>query len=235
MAKVLNLLTLSDLHISSETLTDQQMVIEKLCDDLRVLGDSDIKPDFVLFAGDLVNDPDESDVYITFLDKFLLPILSATNLSESKCIFIPGNHDVSRRSIEKYKLDNKAVFEHRDEEPFISKLFDARLDSEFILDRQSGFYSTLGALFGDRKSNSDPFAMHYDLPGETLTILGINTAVFSMAGVFGKEKSNLPFPDKAINEEIALIPRNHTILAVHHHPLDWLTETAQRELSTYLG
>jgi hypothetical protein len=55
-----------------------------------------------------------------------------------------------------------------------------------------------------------------------------------MAGLHGSEKARLPFPDQALNAELASIAHSQTVICIHHHPLDWLTEEAEKEIRTSL-
>lgn len=50
-------------------------MLSALYDDLRVINDTDLKPYYIIFDGDLVQDPDEPDAYMLFLEQFFLPLM----------------------------------------------------------------------------------------------------------------------------------------------------------------
>jgi DNA repair exonuclease SbcCD nuclease subunit len=150
MNNQVNFLVLSDLHISAKKLINQKIVLEALYNDLAVIKDSDIKPDYLIFAGDLVDDPDDPDNYIIFLDEFYLRLLTELSLDERKSFLIPGNHDVSRKAVRQYNVENQSILQNYSNPEFINDIYHSRRNADFMLERQRGFYSTLGALFRER-------------------------------------------------------------------------------------
>ena len=70
MGEQTNILVLSDLHIDQSKITNQKIVLSALYDDLRAVNESELKPHYIIFNGDLVQDPDEANAYLLFLENF---------------------------------------------------------------------------------------------------------------------------------------------------------------------
>ena len=100
MTKLVNIAHLTDLHFTRRDGYNQSVVIDALTTDLKCLADRRLAPDVIVFSGDLVQDPDEADVYLRLLDDVILPVLTAANCAESRLIVTPGNHDVHRSALE---------------------------------------------------------------------------------------------------------------------------------------
>jgi predicted MPP superfamily phosphohydrolase len=101
-------LHLTDLHYSKNS-PFQIELIKRLVEDLKKLIASGVAPDLVIFSGDLVNDPDEPNIYEEFEEKFLAPVLGAISLRPNDIIFCPGNHDVSRKEITEWSDERKRL------------------------------------------------------------------------------------------------------------------------------
>jgi hypothetical protein len=188
----------------------------------------------MIFAGDLVDDPDQPDAYLTFLEDFFLPVTIATGISESKVFFVPGNHDVSRKSVSHFEAENHGLWSSANDQEWINRIYENQRSSAFVIDRQQCFFSTLEALDIARNHSNNRFVSRTDHEADEITLVGLNTAIFSMAGSYGDEQRKLSFPDVALNSAFESSPSNNTTIVVHHHPLDWMTEEAAREMRTTL-
>ncbi|WP_159712590.1 metallophosphoesterase [Geminicoccus flavidas] len=56
MADVINILHLTDLHYTESWRHDQEVVISAFFEDVRRLRKNGLKPDFIVFSGDLLTD-----------------------------------------------------------------------------------------------------------------------------------------------------------------------------------
>jgi len=97
----MQLLHVTDLHYTSDQ-PFQRAVIEALIRDVRQRVSDGFSPEFVIFSGDIVHNPDEERIYETFEQTLLKPLLATVNLTEKHTIFCPGNHDISRKTVEQW-------------------------------------------------------------------------------------------------------------------------------------
>jgi 3',5'-cyclic AMP phosphodiesterase CpdA len=234
MVENINILSLSDLHIDQNKITNQKIVLSALYDDLRVINETELKPNYIIFNGDLVQNPDEQDSYMLFLEQFFLPLMETLSVPASNILFVPGNHDVSRATIERYKTENDGIISRLDDQEAINRIYAHQRASAFITERQNAFFQTLGALQIERNFLQNPFIIQTTFDADRLAIVGLNTAIFSMAGTAGPERLRIAFPDVALNDAFASIPSGYTVITVLHHPLDWFTENSRKEIRASL-
>jgi predicted MPP superfamily phosphohydrolase len=104
----MQILRLTDLHYSPDR-PFQKALIEALLKDLKQQVADGFSPGFIVFSGDLVDNPDEIGVYQEFEAKFLRPLLLAVNLVEKEVVFCPGNHDVSHTVLRDWSDERKKL------------------------------------------------------------------------------------------------------------------------------
>src|SRR5665213_3090475 len=94
----MRILHVSDLHFSglSDSIHGQQ--IEKFLLDVAKHGPYD----FVAFTGDLTS-AGKRDQFEGAKTSFVLPLMSACSVAVENLIFVPGNHDLDRDSIDEYR------------------------------------------------------------------------------------------------------------------------------------
>src|ERR1700722_10273546 len=98
----LTFLHLSDLHFDNSKWKDGKLIFDALIKDLEQLRQQEaLKPDLILFSGDLVN-AGGANADLDALDKKVItPLLSSTELTKDKLILCPGNHDIDREVVRK--------------------------------------------------------------------------------------------------------------------------------------
>ena len=131
MMKKLGILHVSDIHIDASSITEVDIIVEKLLKDIKkVESENDIQIDLICFAGDLIGRGEwalENENQITLAEEhFINPLLNATGLTTEEFILIPGNHEVDKTKIAKMtenglvalsslKDINETIFEMEDE------------------------------------------------------------------------------------------------------------------------
>jgi 3',5'-cyclic AMP phosphodiesterase CpdA len=70
-------------------------LIRRLLPDLKAARDKSFNPEVLVFSGDLVDNPEDPDIYSLFETNFLRPVLDALHLKDSMVVLCPGNHDIS--------------------------------------------------------------------------------------------------------------------------------------------
>ncbi len=214
----MHILHLSDLHFSQNNYELTNLLNEVLIPDLSRLGDNIDKPDFVVFSGDLVHDPDEKDVYYLFGD-YLEKILDALSLDASHVVFCPGNHDVSRRKITEKKAEIGGISLLSEDEDDFSKIYSAGNMSNLAYELSSPFFEF--CEFFEQKW-SDPFyCVKKCVDGQAF--LALNTSFSCSFEGSGKDRGKLVFPLAALERGLSL-SGEHDLFVLMHHPLHEFAE-----------
>src|SRR5271157_2289138 len=96
-----NLLHMSDIHFSENYRADLKKVGDALLADLKKFIDTEtvLKPDAVIFTGDLTYDGKATDFQGAW-DDFINPVLNIFRLNQNSFFICPGNHDIERNRID---------------------------------------------------------------------------------------------------------------------------------------
>jgi calcineurin-like phosphoesterase family protein len=216
---------LSDLHLKKAN-PFQRDLIQALISDLERERSGGLSPDFLLFSGDLVHNPDDADIYSTFEQDVMTPLLRVLELAPDRVILCPGNHDVSQKRMSQHKLmydalhapglDQKYLVQHRRSEDFRS----------YCRHISEGFFSTSNR-FG--KEWDDPLSVLYDFPEANVSFLGLNSAFLCSLEGSREDRGKLAFPVDHLLERFQEIPSGRVVVSVAHHPLsDFNEETCRR-------
>ncbi len=149
---LLTILHLSDLHWTEAKATDMRIVVNALCADLQHLSkNKNIRPDLIVFTGDLVLAGEDSSAFQSARSNFIEPILSATDLPKDSFFIVPGNHDVSRKAVRANAfLEAGALATLSSDESlnqFIDKLDGNDVASMRVIERSTNFYQFVRGEF----------------------------------------------------------------------------------------
>jgi len=221
----ITILHLSDLHISKENISDINIVLQALFQDINKI---DEKIDFILFNGDLINNGslgfgDEGE-YRLAEEKFINPLLDVTGLTKDRFFLVPGNHDVNRNAINEW-IDGNLTdrFNSRDE---LNKFID-NLEKNKLLFARLGDYKKFIEKFHSNHSNQitqNELYSTYVIEKESVRIgiacLNSSWGAFGGAGDFGK----LLVGERQIDNALRDLYQCNIKIAMIHHPLEWLRE-----------
>ncbi|MBV6343108.1 metallophosphoesterase family protein [Candidatus Magnetobacterium casense] len=120
------ILHVSDLHIEGKHLTDIKIVLGAFYADISSLRDIEsIKPDTVVFTGDLVNAGSNADEFELAEGNFINPLMQISGLSRDRFFFTPGNHDIDRDEWDDVVVNGiRATYRTTTE---LNRFFDTRL------------------------------------------------------------------------------------------------------------
>lgn len=226
---------LSDFHNVIGRSEGHSVVVEELFTDLKTqLELIGAEKAFVAFSGDVAQAGDSEPQYTDFLNVFDRR-LCELGIPKTQRICVPGNHDLSRDLVKKNLVVHEGVVsQNLAEEEFNDFVLKAPnvLTQKFstYLAFQEKFCSFgVGALAASGSG--------WDLTKE-IGVYCLNTALCSSGGLF---KGEVPIPDKrrlgidtrTLHNWLQNCKAKWKIL-VMHHPLHWLTESAQRELKVLL-
>ncbi|MDI9334612.1 MAG: metallophosphoesterase [Cytophagales bacterium] len=190
---------------------------------------------FVAFSGDIAQAGDSEPQYTDFLNVFDKKLIEL-GIPKTHRICVPGNHDLSRNLVkDKLVVHEGVVSQNLAEKEFNDFVLNAPnvLTEKFsnYLAFQEKFCSFgVGALA--------PSGAGWDLTKD-VGVYCLNTALCSSGGLF---KGEIEIPDKrrlgidtrTLHNWLQNSKAKWKIL-VMHHPLHWLTESAQRELKVLLN
>ncbi len=223
----MQLLHLTDLHFTLNQ-PFQKALISALLADIKERVSDGFSADFVVFSGDVVNNPDEPNIYTEFEAQFLKPILALLSLTPKETVFCPGNHDVSQKAIkdwgdEREKLKNALAADQAQ----LKKLLATAPSQSYVKAISQGFFD-LAERCGSPWTN--PFANAYSFPNKKISFVSLNSG-------FGcsLEGSKFDRGKLAILGEHALaafqeVPEDHQTLTLMHHTLADLCESCSRVL-----
>jgi hypothetical protein len=200
---------------------------------VELLGAIDV---YLVLSGDVVKAGHDSNSYDEFTSKFDAE-LTSLNIPKSHRICVPGNHDVSTKQIEPKRVDHEAVVSQGLDETSFNDYSENPADvfkSKFA--EYSAFESRFAACeaLGESRIGSG-----WEI-ADNVGVYCLNSAFFSSGGL--EDSNGRKLKDKgrlAVNTR-SLHSWNNDCKAlckilVMHHPLDWLTEWAQREIRTLLN
>ncbi|WP_168320907.1 metallophosphoesterase [Rhizobium leguminosarum] len=219
-----SVLHLSDLHFSNKHAAQSNMLRDAFWSDLNQLMQDFGKPNVVVFSGDIVNNPDEEDVYLHAIDKFFDPLAEKTGVKASNFIFCPGNHDISWKALKKNELFTKALAAEAANTELISRRFSSGELDDFARSLSAAFFDFCDYLGAPWRS---PFFNLYEVAG--LRFGAINMAFSGSLGGSTADRGKLFFPVTAAEQLIA--DNGGKLLGfVGHFPLEEMNEAHTREV-----
>ena len=221
-----NIIHLSDLHLKTDATGrfNQSLVLDALTDDLRMIRDTQLRPDCLVFSGDLAQDADDPEIYDE-LYVVIEELASSAGLPVDKVFLCPGNHDISRAAV------GPAL-------PSIRSLRNVRtIDDINRLATNTAFVSHIGkafsafAGFSKRFGRSyltyeDAVVTQYYLRDLQTSFICANTATLSGAGLADEYADDraLLLPEISLDAALRRVPKGAQAIVVGHHPLTSLSE-----------
>ncbi len=226
----INILCLSDAHITRRHATDQKIVLDAFIKDLAQICDTDLAPHYVVFSGDLVNDPDEDQAYDYFMEMLLIPILETTSIDLDSFVFGSGNHDVSRKACEDLPSELDMIGTRLGDHKYFNDLYAAGKVPVLVRQKVDAYAQFMKSLSATQAAKSNPFYNIWDFPTAKLAFVALNSSAFSVASLKGNEHGRLNFPDLALNEAFGKVLADRHIISLQHHPLAWFQDDSASEL-----
>lgn len=215
-------LHVSDFHAGLDS-TAQELHLYKLVEYVQETLKEGFIPDWIFVTGDIAQ-AGEKDQYslfrLEFLEK-LEAILPATEI-----IFVPGNHDLVRpKDPQQY---NRFYFADESKCQIYDSSEAAKGKRADLAERFSEFSLLPGC---DWIKGENGFRHIPGKAGLSVDILCFNTSWIAWGDGDGfVEKGNLPIGVCAIEQAFRQLTPGHSVIALGHHPLDWLTEPSRDAL-----
>ncbi|WP_158674415.1 metallophosphoesterase [Lysinibacillus antri] len=225
-----NILHLSDLHINFNEDSSCSILRESLIEDInKIKENKNIKIDIVAMTGDII-DKGTGDKSYALAEEFFNELASKCEIEKEKFLFVPGNHDIPRKSLIKHQLHNKSS----------EDLFKEDLATEYwdLASSRFNSFNTFVKNFTGREDflneNLGGAVTTFEINSKVIRFLLINSSWCSLDnedyGLLKIGKWQLERIRSLINKTE---PTDLTF-ALMHHPIDWLTTDEQKLLTHYL-
>jgi predicted MPP superfamily phosphohydrolase len=231
-----NILHISDLHYRKRAFSDQMVILEAFKRDLEVICDGPLKPDIILFTGDLVQSADDQDTYLYLYDDLIADLLKITRCNDSRLYMCPGNHDASRDAIHK-NWDTQLGLGKRliDRESLNDSYIDGSLST--IIAEKFKRYRELEEIISPADAiYRDDITTVFAVSGLPLSIVCVNTAWLTGAGIdrLRRDERTLLVPETSLIKAFKSISPNQTSILATHHPINWLSEFSESDAASLI-
>jgi Calcineurin-like phosphoesterase len=224
----------SDLHLSSETIRDQNVVLGALFKDIEKERKEGRSPDVLFFSGDLIAKGKYTPENISLVStNFINPLLEAAGLQHDRIFFCPGNHDCdlskipelvrpSLDAITTTALANRAI-DDLAKYPYFWSGFD-------------GFNTIVQSTVGSRPALNNPLFRAYRLEsgGLKVGICAVNSAWRCTGAPNDGDYGRLIIGQRQIDMLASAVEDCDLKLAVVHHPLAWLAPFDSSEVQAQI-
>lgn len=227
--KSINIVHLSDLHISSNEEPTFERTRNNLIEDIHtVIKSNELNIDVVTMTGDTI---DKANIKAyDKAEKFYSKLFKKLNLSADRLIMVPGNHDVPRKTILTQFLSNYNLEEfnnlQKSEEHW--ELFQTRFNKYFEFYNNVSNIDIKGNLFGASVKNieTDNGTFQFILFNSAWSCIDQSDYGKLLIGRWQLEKlieikRDLPHPDLTFG--------------LMHHPLDWLLSSERETFLRYIN
>jgi hypothetical protein len=233
--RYINIVHLSDLHLKSDGLDsrNQLRILENLTEDIAQLSRTNLKPDLVVFTGDLANAGDKESY--GECRRILYKLLSECCLPPENLVIAPGNHDARQFVAER---DGAYLSEIREGSNSPDGANSLMFDNGFVahLDEKFSDFRRFASSFSPKTLYEDAYLSCFLFDALGLAVISLNTALLSAAGSkkLAPDDRKLAFPDLALETAFGKVPGGYTKIVIGHHPLSMLNENSSASMKTLL-
>jgi predicted phosphodiesterase len=219
---------ISDIHYEFNEPENQGLILSSFFKDLDLQLDPVNKDNtYCIISGDLVNKGNSEKIFDDFYSNFILELVKRVPIQNIFCT--PGNHDLDRAEIENNLEKHDELFSKE----FTETEFNNFLKEEDnIVHKKFKFYKK---FYVDKLQSSN-----FNLNGFSvvvvpeITLYFLNCSLLSYGGLNDiADKGRLMIETSGLNEWINN-NQGRTKILVMHHPIEFLTSHARRELNSML-
>ncbi|MFZ5857388.1 MAG: metallophosphoesterase [Chloroflexota bacterium] len=235
----INVLHLSDLHLSVSNQYDLKLVFQSLVEDLsRLVSDRNVKPNLLVFSGDFIFDGDmgytdrRSD-FNSVKSLVIDELLERFNLTNNDFFFCPGNHDIQRSKINNYYEEGLKVklINRQEVNQFIDNL-DANKEAFSRMENFNKFRD----LFPNNNlvSQNDLYSTYIiNLASTNIGLACFNSAWRAYGG--DKDYGNLVLGERTISKALEDIKNAKFRMGIIHHPFEYFQEFERDDLKRLIS
>ena len=220
-------LHVSDFHLREGRSSLQGAVLSAMLEDLSRRRGTGLSIDFILATGDLAFSGENSqyDLVATFFNR----LASTIDLPTTRIFCVPGNHDVQReRRTICFAGARQTLQSHNDIYRFLADVEERNT----LLTRQENFRRFQNDFFPTqvRQPTADDlgYVSSLDVADLRIAILALNSAWLSEGGT--SDERHLLISEHQVTNAIEIASRTnpHILIAIQHHPFDFLCRFDQR-------
>ncbi|MBF0607650.1 MAG: metallophosphoesterase [Magnetococcales bacterium] len=229
------ILHVSDLHMEERHRRDIDIILGALYTDLVNLRDKEsIKPDIVVFTGDLVKAGNNADEFALAESKLITPLMETLGLSKDQFFFVPGNHDIENDDSKQIiatgvrtKYDTTSALNG-----FLDKL-DLK-ENTFYFENSSNFRALRDRIDSKHKVEANKLFSTYkvNVKGIDIGIGCLNSAWLAYTGKSDERK--VLVCKRQVDSILDYIGNCDIKIALMHHPLDWLVDFDRKDVEGIL-
>jgi len=216
---ILQILHISDLHITSKDFFDRRIVLEPLLARIREDRKNGLRPELVAVTGDIA--------YAGLADQyeparlFFSDLLDALKLPPERLFLVPGNHDVYRKKFP--KSSGMPVYQSMKE---LNKELENEEYRAHLLSGMDSYFSFVETHYPHLKSAHGrlvPFVHSYPAAcGKRIGLVGLNSAWMCRKSPDEKQIAIGEFQVRMALDELHTRGEHDLMLVLFHHPLTWL-------------
>jgi hypothetical protein len=192
---------------------------------------SDDTPHLILFTGDFVYSADEKGIYCDAMEK-LLEIAAKAGVPESRVIVAPGNHDVSQAWVKEHLTTLEGFRVAATSRSSAAALFKTSELSEYVEGALGNFNEALGLLEHTALVQRNDRVEVHVFDDLKVGVVCLNTSALSLAGIgpADADRGALAVNEFDVLQAFKRVPDGYAVIAMGHHPLDWLNEGSRAAL-----
>jgi len=220
----LEILHVSDLHISTKDTFGRETVLGTLVDRVKKDRKKGLQPEIVVVTGDIAKTGRQEEYALA--ETFFNDLLAALELAPERLFIVPGNYDINRKAYRPKDIpvyENMTELNHELEDP------DYRAD---LLKGMKAYFAFLETTYPHLKPIHDrliPFVTAYTAQcGKTVGLVGLNSAWMCRKSPDEREIAIGEYQLVKALDESAKQGETDFSLYLFHHPLAWLWETDRR-------
>jgi predicted MPP superfamily phosphohydrolase len=232
----IKLIHISDIHYRKNWDENHGVVLRALFRDIEEQMEASNNDTFyAILSGDIVNAADDQDSYRSFLTK-CGGAFDDIGILRSQRFCVPGNHDVSRKRIQRSIHDHEGIVSQNIDE---NKLNDYVQSCNSVFLEKFDFYREFESKFTDMPAIVDSIGGKGYSLDEQLGIYCLNSALFSSGGLQSSsghmliDKQRLVVETRTLHSWLSQCKEKYKVL-VTHHPLSHLAGWASHELRSLL-
>ena len=224
----ITIIHISDIHYENNEPENQGLVINSFFDDLEAKFDSaNATNTYCIISGDLVNRGNSEKIFNEFYQNFILKLTKLIPLQNIFCS--PGNHDLNRNIVEQNIEDHNNL---------ISQKFNETEFNDFV--KKDGNLTQNKFKYYEKFCKEKLHVSNFNLTGYSellipeISIYFLNCSLLCSGGFNGiNDKGVLKIETAGLNEWIR-DNKGRTKMLVMHHPVEFLTDFARKELKGML-
>lgn len=223
----LTIMHISDLHYSKIKEKEISFIRDAVISDIdNFVLENKLKPNFIIFSGDLLFKPDQDiesiNEFNNSYDFFIQPILEKLNLTNNEIFITAGNHDVNRSIL--LRGDRNGLLSYKEEgNESANELITEIVEKKRDLPHLKQFNNFVDSLNHSNNIYSDGLINSYKIDLTEKISIGIVNLNSNILAFDENSYGNLILGEEQLNLAYSSIKDCDIKVANIHHPVSWLS------------